>query len=64
MTKPVIAASKLLGFRLLDTEALVTADGDSAVVTAIKLGKKLGVKEGGKTVLGSIGADVLVAPGK
>jgi hypothetical protein len=64
MTKPVITASNLLGFRLMVSGATVTADHDPAAAISAKLGEKLGLKEGGKTVLGSIGADVLVAPGK
>jgi hypothetical protein len=62
MTKPVIAASKLLGFRLLDADRTVTADDNAGVVIAAKFGAKLGLKDGGKTVLGSIGTDVFVAP--
>ena len=64
MTKPVITASNILGFRLIESGATITADHDPAAAMSAKLGDKLGAKDGGKTILGSIGADVLVAPGK
>ena len=46
MTKPVIAASKLLGFRLLEIDGTLTADDGSVVALGAKLGEKTGDKNG------------------